>query len=211
MNLPKLSDIIIKCPFKGALSQVTEAGFGPLCELRNRASRFPVPSRFPPSIYKPAARFLPTAKGGNEQGGARIFGPSQKYSHISLKPREEEQGIQDELPKQNLRKELEECERRHFASKAKSCTEDRDRRKGGQVLWKEQGEKLKIELFRVIMMLMILMHKSKMMQRVMAMMMMTRMIKALLAELERIKKEQAKQKLSKEQLQQAAALKDKEA
>ncbi|XP_064947802.1 uncharacterized protein LOC135598189 [Musa acuminata AAA Group] len=206
-----------KGPFKGALSQVTKAGFGPLCELRNRASRFPVPSRFPPSIYKPAARFLPTAKGGNEQGGARIFGPSQKYSyrglasHISLKPREEEQGIQDELPKQNLRKELEECERRHFASKAKSCTEDRDRRKGEQVLWKEQGEKLKIELFRVIMMLMILMHKSKMMQRVMAMMMMTRMIKVLLAELERIKKEQAKQKLSKEQLQQAEVLKDKEA
>ncbi|CAL9192317.1 unnamed protein product [Musa hybrid cultivar] len=88
-----------------------------------------------------------------------------------------------------------------------ALAEDRDRRKGGQ----EQGEKLKIELFRVIMMLMILMHKSKMMQRVMAMMMMMRMIKALLAELERIKKEQAKQKLSKERLQQAEALKDKEA
>jgi protein CWC15 len=33
------------------------------------------------------------AKGGNEQGGTRIFGPSQKYSsrdlaaHTSLKPR----------------------------------------------------------------------------------------------------------------------------
>ncbi|XP_019092180.1 PREDICTED: protein CWC15 homolog [Camelina sativa] len=41
----------------------------------------------------------PPAKGGNEQGGARIFGPSQKYSsrdvaaHTTLKPRDHEDGI----------------------------------------------------------------------------------------------------------------------
>ncbi|KAK1278173.1 hypothetical protein QJS04_geneDACA007277 [Acorus gramineus] len=76
------------------------------------------------------------AKGGNEQGGTRIFGPSQKYSsrdlaaHTTLKPRREGQDTQDELQKRNLRDELEERERRHFSSKDKSYAEDRDRRKG---------------------------------------------------------------------------------
>ncbi|KAM7499026.1 hypothetical protein LguiA_023440 [Lonicera macranthoides] len=75
------------------------------------------------------------AKGGNEQGGTRIFGPSQKYSsrdiaaHTTLKPRKEGQDTQDELQKRDLREELEERERRHFSSK-----EDRDRRKGGHLL-----------------------------------------------------------------------------
>ncbi|KAL7088139.1 hypothetical protein ABFS82_13G156200 [Erythranthe guttata] len=78
------------------------------------------------------------AKGGNEQGGARIFGPSQKYSsrdiaaHTTLKPRfcrREGQDTQDELQRRNLRDELEDRERRHFSSK-----EDRERRKGGQLL-----------------------------------------------------------------------------
>ncbi|XP_043689200.1 protein CWC15 homolog [Telopea speciosissima] len=75
------------------------------------------------------------AKGGHEQGGTRIFGPSQKYSsrdiasHTTLKPRKEGQNTQDELQKRNLREELEDSERRHFASK-----EDRDRRKGGHLL-----------------------------------------------------------------------------
>jgi len=80
------------------------------------------------------------AKGGNEQGGARIFGPSQKYSsrdiaaHTTLKPRKEGQATQEELEKRNLREELEERERRHFSSKDRSYNDDRDRRKGGQLL-----------------------------------------------------------------------------
>ncbi|CAN6476071.1 unnamed protein product [Victoria cruziana] len=76
------------------------------------------------------------AKGGNEQGGTRIFGPSQKYSsrdlasHTTLKPRKEGQGTQEEIQKRNLREELEERERRHFSSKDKGFSEDRDRRRG---------------------------------------------------------------------------------
>ncbi|CAD6340606.1 unnamed protein product [Miscanthus lutarioriparius] len=82
------------------------------------------------------------AKGGNEQGGTRIFGPSQKYSsrdlaaHTSLKPRlrfvptrltifahvyrKDGQQTQEELQKRNLREELEERERKHYSSKDKS-------------------------------------------------------------------------------------------
>lgn len=80
------------------------------------------------------------AKGGNEQGGTRIFGPSQKYSsrdmaaHTNLKPRKEGQDTHDEVQKRNLREELEERERRHFSSKDKSYNDDRDRRKGGHLL-----------------------------------------------------------------------------
>uniref|UniRef100_A0A1D1XRI4 Protein CWC15 n=1 Tax=Anthurium amnicola TaxID=1678845 RepID=A0A1D1XRI4_9ARAE len=83
------------------------------------------------------------AKGGNEQGGTRIFGPSQKYSsrdlasHTTLKHRREGQDTQEELQKRNLRDELDERERRHFSSKERSFAEDRDRRKGtgsGQLL-----------------------------------------------------------------------------
>ncbi|PSS01481.1 Spliceosome-associated protein [Actinidia chinensis var. chinensis] len=80
------------------------------------------------------------AKGGNEQGGTRIFGPSQKYSsrdlaaHTTLKPRKEGQDTHDELQKRNLREELEEREQRHFSSKDKSYIDDRDRRKGGHLL-----------------------------------------------------------------------------
>ncbi|KAK4782011.1 hypothetical protein SAY86_016113 [Trapa natans] len=76
------------------------------------------------------------AKGGNEQGGTRIFGPSQKYSsrdlaaHTNLKPRKDGQDTQDELQKRNLREELEERQRRHFSSKDKY----NDRRRGGQLL-----------------------------------------------------------------------------
>ncbi|XP_010676070.2 uncharacterized protein LOC104891978 [Beta vulgaris subsp. vulgaris] len=80
------------------------------------------------------------AKGGNEQGGTRIFGPSQKYSsrdlaaHTNLKPRRDGQDTQDEVQKRNLRDELEDRERRHFSSKDKPYGEDRDRRKGGHLL-----------------------------------------------------------------------------
>ncbi|KAK1386259.1 Pre-mRNA-splicing factor Cwf15/Cwc [Heracleum sosnowskyi] len=75
------------------------------------------------------------AKGGNEQGGTRIFGPSQKYSsrdiasHTTLKPRKDGQDTQEELQKRNLRDELDERERRHLSSR-----EDKDRRKGGHLL-----------------------------------------------------------------------------
>ncbi|CAO2835770.1 unnamed protein product [Amaranthus hypochondriacus] len=80
------------------------------------------------------------AKGGNEQGGTRIFGPSQKYSsrdlaaHTNLKPRKDGQDTHEELQKRNLRDELEERERRHFSSKDKSYGEDRDRRRGSHLL-----------------------------------------------------------------------------
>ncbi|XP_028751819.1 protein CWC15 homolog [Neltuma alba] len=79
------------------------------------------------------------AKGGNEQGGTRIFGPSQKYSsrdlaaHTTLKPRKEGQDTQEELQRRNLRDELEERERRHFSSKNK-YNDDRDRGKGSHLL-----------------------------------------------------------------------------
>ncbi|CAH9146156.1 unnamed protein product [Cuscuta epithymum] len=80
------------------------------------------------------------AKGGSEQGGTRIFGPSQKYSsrdmasHTTLKPRKEGQETQDELQKRNLREELEQRESRHFSSKDKGYNEDRDRRKSNHLL-----------------------------------------------------------------------------
>jgi len=80
------------------------------------------------------------AKGGNEQGGTRIFGPSQKYSsrdlaaHTSLKPRKDGQETQDEVRRRDLRSELEERERKHFGLKDKSFSENRDRRKGGPLL-----------------------------------------------------------------------------
>ncbi|KAL2321574.1 hypothetical protein Fmac_025953 [Flemingia macrophylla] len=72
------------------------------------------------------------AKGGNEQGGTRIFGPSQKYSsrdiasHTNLKPRKEGQDTQDELKRRNLRDELEDREQRHFSSKNKSYGSKRE-------------------------------------------------------------------------------------
>ncbi|KAL8160111.1 hypothetical protein V2J09_001648 [Rumex salicifolius] len=65
------------------------------------------------------------AKGGDEQGGTRIFGPSQKRDG---------QDTHEEIQKRNLREELEERERRHFSSKDKSFSEDRDRRRGPQLL-----------------------------------------------------------------------------
>ncbi|MED6210291.1 hypothetical protein PIB30_062775 [Stylosanthes scabra] len=89
------------------------------------------------------------AKGGNEQGGTRIFGPSQKYSsrdiasHTTLKPRREGQDTEEELKRRNLRDELEERERRHFSSKNKSYNDDRDRGKGSHLLL--EGAKRDIE------------------------------------------------------------------
>ncbi|GMH19552.1 hypothetical protein Nepgr_021393 [Nepenthes gracilis] len=155
------------------------------------------------------------AKGGNEQGGTRIFGPSQKYSsrdiaaHTTLKPRKEGQDTQEELQKRNLREELEERERRHFASKEKSYSEDRDHRKGSHLLL--EGSKRDVE-DRIV----------------------PRNVdaddsdvevksdkesddddddddtEALLAELEQIKKERAEENLRKERRKQEEELKDKE-
>ena len=88
------------------------------------------------------------AKGGNEQGGTRIFGPSQKYSsrdiasHTTLKPRKDGQDTQDELKRRNLRDELEDRERRHFSSKNKSY-DDRDHGKGSHLFL--EGSKREIE------------------------------------------------------------------
>ncbi|GMY30905.1 protein CWC15 homolog [Fagus crenata] len=65
------------------------------------------------------------AKGGNEQGGTRIFGPSQK---------KDGQDTQDELQKRNLWEELEERERRHFSSKDKSYNDERGHRKESHLL-----------------------------------------------------------------------------
>ncbi|XP_012464705.1 uncharacterized protein LOC105783669 [Gossypium raimondii] len=160
------------------------------------------------------------AKGGNEQGGTRIFGPSQKYSsrdlaaHTTLKPRKDGQDTQDELQKRNLRDELEERERRHFSSRDKSYNDDRDHRKGNHLLL--EGAKREAE-DRIV----------------------PRSVdaddsdvevnsdnesdddddddddeddeEALLAELERIKKEKAEEKLRQEKLEQEEQLKAKEA
>ncbi|KAI5661796.1 hypothetical protein M9H77_21119 [Catharanthus roseus] len=89
------------------------------------------------------------AKGGQGQGGTRIFGPSQKYSsrdiasHTTLKPRKDGQDTQEELQRRNLRDELEERERKHYSSKDRGYTEDRDRRKGSQLLL--EGAKREVE------------------------------------------------------------------
>ncbi|XP_057449885.1 uncharacterized protein LOC130741101 [Lotus japonicus] len=158
------------------------------------------------------------AKGGNEQGGTRIFGPSQKYSsrdiasHTTLKPRRDGQDTQDELKRRNLRDELEERERRHFSSKNKSYIDDRDHGKSGHLFL--EGTKRDVEGHIV-----------------------ARSVdaddsdvevksdeesdedddddeddtEALLAELEQIKKERAEEKLRKERLEQEEELKVKEA
>ncbi|KAL1371198.1 hypothetical protein HN51_001418 [Arachis hypogaea] len=159
------------------------------------------------------------AKGGNEQGGTRIFGPSQKYSsrdiasHTTLKPRKEGQDTEEELKRRNLRDELEERERRHFSSKNKSYNDDGDRGKGSHLLL--EGARRDIE------------------DRIVA-----RSIdaddsdvevksdnesddddddddeddtEALMAELEQIKKERAEEKLRKERQEQEEELKVKEA
>ncbi|CAJ2628849.1 protein CWC15 homolog [Trifolium pratense] len=156
------------------------------------------------------------AKGGNEQGGTRIFGPSQKYSsrdiasHTTLKPRKDGQDTQDEIKRRNLRDELDERERRHFSSKNKSYNDDRDYGKGSHLFL--EGTKRDIDDHIV-----------------------PRSVdaddsdvevnsddesdedddeddtEALLAELEQIKKERAEEKMRKERLQQEEDLKVKEA
>eukprot|EP00270_Netrium_digitus_P000142 TRINITY_DN1015_c0_g1_i1.p1 TRINITY_DN1015_c0_g1~~TRINITY_DN1015_c0_g1_i1.p1 ORF type:complete len:246 (+),score=78.59 TRINITY_DN1015_c0_g1_i1:146-883(+) len=73
------------------------------------------------------------AKGGEEQGGVRMFGPSQKFSsrdlasHTKLKLRKDGQDSAEDLKKRNLRDELEEKEKKHFSSKDKEHSDDRRR------------------------------------------------------------------------------------
>ncbi|CAN4102585.1 unnamed protein product [Withania somnifera] len=154
------------------------------------------------------------AKGGNEQGRTRIFGPSQKYSsrdtaaHTTLKTRlffflnifyfgKEGQDTQDELHRRNLGEELEDRERRHFFSKDKGY-EDRDRRKSGQLLL--EGAEREFE------------------DRIVPRSADTKSddesddddTEAPLAELEQIKKEKAEEKLRKELLEQEEEFKAKE-
>ncbi|XP_075079199.1 uncharacterized protein LOC107783476 isoform X2 [Nicotiana tabacum] len=132
---------------------------------------------------------------------------SNPATNKSLVFKKDGQDTQDELQRRNLREELEDRERRHFSSKDKGY-EDRDRRKGGQLLL--EGGKREIE---------------------------DRIVprsadaddadvksddesedddddddtEALLAELEQIKKEKAEEKLRKERLEQEEELKAKEA
>eukprot|EP00245_Coleochaete_scutata_P006133 TRINITY_DN20298_c0_g1_i1.p1 TRINITY_DN20298_c0_g1~~TRINITY_DN20298_c0_g1_i1.p1 ORF type:complete len:230 (-),score=74.71 TRINITY_DN20298_c0_g1_i1:618-1307(-) len=65
------------------------------------------------------------AKGGEEQGGARMFAPSQKYSsrelpsHTKLKTRKEGQDSISEIRERDLKSELLEKERKHFSAREK--------------------------------------------------------------------------------------------
>ncbi|KAE8706568.1 Detected protein of confused Function [Hibiscus syriacus] len=127
------------------------------------------------------------AKGGNEQGGTRIFGPSQKYSsrdlaaHTTLKPRKDGQDTQDELMKRSLRDELEERERRHFSSKDNVDADDSDVEVNNDDESDDDDEDDEDDG------------------------------EALMAELERIRKEKAEEKLRQEKLEQEEQLKAKEA
>jgi len=70
----------------------------------------------------------------------RMFGPSQKFSsrdlasHTQLKLRKDGQDTTDEIRKRDLREELEDRERRHFSSKDRNY-DDRDRRKGSSAAY----------------------------------------------------------------------------
>ncbi|KAK8936964.1 hypothetical protein KSP39_PZI012731 [Platanthera zijinensis] len=159
------------------------------------------------------------AKGGNEQGGTRIFGPSQKYSsrdlaaHTTLKPRKEGQDTQEELQRRNLREELEERERRHFSSKDKSYNEDRDRRTGTGTGHLLEGGKRDVE-DRIV-------PRSidaddsdvdvKSEDESSIVVFSDDDDEALMAELDRIKKERVEENLRKERLKQEEDLKVKEA
>lgn len=88
------------------------------------------------------------AKGGHEQGGVRMFGASQKFSsrdlasHTNLKLRKDGQDTSDDLRKRNLRDELDDRERRHFSTKDKDRGYDeREHRKGAVAGYIEGGSK----------------------------------------------------------------------
>ncbi|KAG0594370.1 hypothetical protein M758_UG071300 [Ceratodon purpureus] len=159
------------------------------------------------------------AKGGSEQGGVRMFGPSQKFSsrdlasHTQLKLRKDGQDTTEEIRKRNLREELEDRERRHFTSKDRNY-DDRDRRKRSSAGYLDGAKRDPEEILERL-------ERSAM-----------KNVDAddsdvdvpsdsdesddeddtaeLLAELERIKKERAEEKARKEQQQQEEDLKVKE-
>lgn len=160
------------------------------------------------------------AKGGQEQGGTRMFAPSQKFSsrdlasHTTLKSRKAGQDTQEELRKRDLRDELEDRERKHFSSKDRGYIDDRERRRGttGSVQYLENGgtrreveEKLAIKNIDADDSDVDLKSDSEESddddEDDTA---------ALLAELERIKKERAEEKLRKERQKQEEELKAKE-
>ncbi|KAL3695966.1 hypothetical protein R1sor_010042 [Riccia sorocarpa] len=92
------------------------------------------------------------AKGGHEQGGVRMFGASQKYSsrdlasHTNLKLRKDGQDTAEDLRKRSLRDELDDRERRHFSSKDKDRGyDDRDHRKGSATAGYLEGPKRETE------------------------------------------------------------------
>ncbi|XWS27693.1 hypothetical protein CRYUN_Cryun25bG0003100 [Craigia yunnanensis] len=120
------------------------------------------------------------AKGGNEQGGTRIFGPSQKYSsrdiasHTTLKPRLILENLHNQNPtsrhKRMGRTLRMSCRRETSVMSLKSggishqitspimMTEIVGRET--IFFWKGQRGRLKTELFHAVLMLMILMWKS---------------------------------------------------
>mmetsp|Transcript_4411 Transcript_4411/g.5940 ORF Transcript_4411/g.5940 Transcript_4411/m.5940 type:complete len:222 (+) Transcript_4411:162-827(+) len=65
------------------------------------------------------------AKGHEEQGGARYFGPSKQYSardlasHTELKERKSGQSTLKDLEKRDLKTELEDKERKHFSKRSR--------------------------------------------------------------------------------------------
>lgn len=152
-----------------------------------------------------------------------MFGPSQKFSsrdlasHTTLKTRKEGQDTQEELRKRNLRDELEDRERKHFSSKDRGYNDDRERRRGttGSVPYLDNGgarreteEKLAIKNIDADDSDADLKSDSDESdddddddEDETA---------ALLAELERIKKERAEEKLRKERQKQEEELKSKE-
>lgn len=85
------------------------------------------------------------AKGGNEQGGVRMFGASQKFSsrdlasHTNLKLRKDGQDTNEDLRKRNLRDELDDRERRHFSKDKDRVYDERDHRKGAIAGYLEGG------------------------------------------------------------------------
>jgi len=68
-----------------------------------------------------------------------MFGPSQKFSsrdlasHTTLKLRKDGQDTTEDLRKRDLRDELEDREHHHFSSKERNYSDDRDRRKVSSV------------------------------------------------------------------------------
>lgn len=150
-----------------------------------------------------------------------MFGPSQKFSsrdlasHTALKSRKDGQDTQEELRKRNLRDELEERERKHSSSKDRGYNDDRERRRttAGNIAYLENGgprrdieEKLAIKNIDADDSDVDLKSDSDESDEDDD----EDETAALLAELERIKKERAEEKLRKERQMQEVEMKTKE-